>query len=48
MDMEMIMNGFRVAAFGLCGVFVVLILFYVMIKSLVAIFSRYAREKETK
>lgn len=39
MNSEVMMQGLRVAAFGLLGVFAVLILFYISIKIIMKIFK---------
>jgi Na+-transporting methylmalonyl-CoA/oxaloacetate decarboxylase gamma subunit len=46
MDIETLYLGLEVTLYGLGGVFAVLILFYVITKTMVAIANKYTKNKE--
>jgi Na+-transporting methylmalonyl-CoA/oxaloacetate decarboxylase gamma subunit len=46
MDMELFSVGLQVTLYGLCGVFSVLILFYIVTKIMVSVFSKYAGDND--
>mgnify|MGYP000120553705 CR=1 FL=1 len=46
MNTDMIIKGLKVSAYGLSGVFIVLILFYLITKLMVYAFSKYAPGNE--